>query len=139
MSGANELILARQHWEAMRVHVSAEAPLEACGLVAGAGGESTHIFPIENELKSPLRYRLAPKQQLAAFMEMEERGWEMLAIYHSHPAGPPTPSRTDLAEAYYPEPVQLIWSPVGGEWACHAFLFKDGGAVEVHLRIAGHE
>jgi proteasome lid subunit RPN8/RPN11 len=41
---------------------------------------------------------------------MRERGLEILAVYHSHPAAPPVPSRTDLARNYYPDAVTLIVS-----------------------------
>lgn len=47
---------------------------------------------------------------LAAFLAMEAHSEELIAIYHSHPQGPPHPSPTDIAQAYYPDAVQLIVS-----------------------------
>ena len=123
----------------MEAHVSAETPNEACGLIAGHNGEAQHIFLIENELKSPMRYRMAPKQQLDAFMDMEMEGWELLAIYHSHPNGPSGPSQTDLAEAFYSEALQVIWSRTGERWLCRAFLFENKEAAEVEIRIGEDE
>jgi proteasome lid subunit RPN8/RPN11 len=121
------------HWEQMRAHVAGEAPLEACGLVAGQEGVSTMVFPMENELASQVRYRIPARAQLEAFMDMEENDWEFMAIYHSHPQGPATPSAADLAEATYPEAIQLIWMPLGGDWQCQAFTFSKSGfrAAEV--------
>jgi len=81
------LTLRREDWWAMREHVAREAPYEACGMVAGREGQSAHVFPIPNELRSPTRYRMEPRAQLAAFEAMDEHGWELLAIYHSHPQG----------------------------------------------------
>jgi hypothetical protein len=52
----------------MRLHVTAAAPLEACGLVAGQPGRGVAVFPITNELHSPVRYRMDPHEQLAAFL-----------------------------------------------------------------------
>jgi proteasome lid subunit RPN8/RPN11 len=123
----------------MRDHVAGKAPEEACGLVAGIGERAIHIFEIENELHCAARYRLAPKQQLEAFMQMEREGWVLLAIYHSHPDGPPGPSATDLAEALYPDALQLIWSPEGQEWSGRAFRFAEGGAVEVEVAVEGSD
>lgn len=112
----------------MRAHVAAEAPLEACGLLAGVGGRSVHVFRIENELASPTQFRMEARQQVDAFLQIEKNAWELLAIYHSHPAGPPSPSKTDLAEALYPGVAHLIWS-FDLSWNCRAFLL-DGGIIQ---------
>lgn len=129
------LKLQTSHWEQMLAHVRRESPLEACGLLAGANGISQQCFEIENELRSPIRYRMAPKQQLQAFLAIERKGWDLLAIYHSHPGGPAGPSATDLAEAHYPEAQQLIWSYSGDEWTCRAFCFEEGAVQEVKLEL----
>ncbi len=41
-------------------------------------------------------------------IDFEDAGLELLAIYHSHPRGPATPSETDVARAFYPEAIYLI-------------------------------
>lgn len=112
----------------MRAHVASAAPLEACGLVAGKLGVSKAVFCGRNELASSTRFRLEPRQQLEFFLQMEREGWDLMAIFHSHPAGPSLPSATDLDEALYPGVVHLIWFPQNGEWNCAAFLL-DGGRV----------
>lgn len=119
----------------MAAHVAATNPLEACGLVAAAGdAHSAYVFLIENELNSPTHYSMQPRQQLEAFMEMERQGWELLAIFHSHPNGPPTPSRTDIAEARYPGVAHIIWAPDAyGVWRARAFLLDDGAVTELEL------
>lgn len=128
------LRLAAAHLTQMAAHAAAEAPNEACGLVAGAQGASVHVFQIPNELASPTHYSLAPAEQLHAFMQIERRGWDLLAIYHSHPNGPPTPSLTDLAEARYPGLMHIIWAPdAQGAWGCRAFLLDGGNVVEVEI------
>lgn len=130
------LRIAPEHMRQMAVHVAASSPLEACGLVAAGDESSTHVFLIENELASSTHYSMQPRQQLDAFMEMERQGWELLAIFHSHPSGPPTPSQTDLAEARYPGVAHLIWAPdAGGGWACRAFLLDDGQVAELELAM----
>ena len=122
------LVLRVGHMDIMRSHVAAEAPLEACGLVAGTDGQSAYVFGIRNEQASRTHFRMDAKQQYEAFSKMVGAGWGLLAIYHSHPTGPAGPSETDLAESAYPGVVQLIWSPQKGGWGCHAF-FVDGGQI----------
>jgi proteasome lid subunit RPN8/RPN11 len=75
-------------------HARAEAPNEACGLVAFRDGIAERYLPGENELASPYRFRLKPGDPLDFFLEDE--GYE-LAVFHSHPTDSAVPSRTDLA------------------------------------------
>lgn len=127
--------LRREDWQAMQADVAARAPQEACGLVAGRQGLSQHVYVIENELASPTRFRLNAQQQVAALAHMQRQGWELLAIYHSHPQGPRHPSQTDLSEASYSGVVHLIWSFVADSWGCRAFLLDGGQIKGVEYRL----
>lgn len=93
-------------------HLQACYPLEGCGLLAGDGetGWVTAVYPIENSLHSPTAYQMDPTQQVQAMLDLEARGWQLLAIYHSHPHGPELPSVTDVTLALYPEALYVIVS-----------------------------
>jgi proteasome lid subunit RPN8/RPN11 len=117
----------------MKADVDRLAPEEACGIVAAVDGQSVLVIPIENDLHSPVRFRMKPKQQLDAFLLLEKNHWDMAAIYHSHPQGPDQPSETDLAEHHYPEAVALIWSHQSGEWLCRAFWIASGRGLECQV------
>jgi proteasome lid subunit RPN8/RPN11 len=106
------LILSEQHYAALLAHAEADLPNEACGLLAGTGGRVCQVYPAENSLHSPTAYEMNPAQQIAAFLDFEAAGWELSGIYHSHPAGPAEPSPTDIAQAYYPDTVYVIVSPL---------------------------
>jgi proteasome lid subunit RPN8/RPN11 len=93
----------------MLCHARAEAPLECCGLLAGMidGGVARAMarYPLVNERASPTAYHSEPRSMLAASKDIDRRGLELLAIYHSHPTSAAVPSKTDLAENYYGESV----------------------------------
>lgn len=92
-------------------HLQACYPLEGCGLLAGdERGRVTAVYPITNILHSPTAYEMDPAQQLQAMLDLEAAGWQIFAIYHSHPQGPETPSPTDIALAFYPEATYIIVS-----------------------------
>ncbi len=129
------LTISRAQWEQMRDYVEAQAPLEACGLLGGRGEAVEVVIPVRNAAGSPVRYRMEPLEQLQAFEQVESAGMEMLAIFHSHPQGPAVPSPTDIAEAFY-DVIQIIWSPVEGEWLAHAFWVEYGRAAEVPLILS---
>ncbi len=133
-TGQSRMLLRYRHYLAMQWHVAAEAPLEACGLVAGRGGVSEAVYPIPNALHSPTRYRMEAEAQVRAFFALEAAGLELLAIYHSHPRGPSLPSATDVREAAYAVPY-LIWAPVGATWLVRAFRLQNG-VWEIPLRLA---
>ncbi len=125
-------------------HVLACLPEEACGLVGSAPTEGTAsanaavvaaaVLPVENALHSPVRFRMAPAEQLKAFYWLEERQLELSAIFHSHPQGPDHPSASDLAEFAYPGVLMLILSPLdpasspalAENWQIRAYRM-DGG------------
>jgi len=135
----NLITIRKEHWGEMRLDVANRSPNEACGLVAGLDQSSIWVYPIPNILDSPSRFRLDPQGQLEAMLSMEEQGFELLAIYHSHPAGPSHPSPTDIKESAYPETVHLIWHPQEGDWHCRGYLIHSGAFEEVKLKILGDE
>ncbi len=127
-----------EYWNAMRAHVETITPLEACGLLAGKNDSVEKVFLITNQAQSPVRFRMDPTEQLNALDWIDSNGLELLAIFHSHPAGPETVSVTDIKEAAYPV-VNIIWSRNNGLWQARGFWIKDGRVTEVELRITGGE
>jgi proteasome lid subunit RPN8/RPN11 len=134
---ASKILLFQEHWDQMRADVIDRAPLEACGLIAGRDNRSLKVFTITNSLQSPIRFKLDPQEQLDALLSIEEYGWDLLAIYHSHPTGPPYPSPTDISESAYPEAVNLIWYPHQGDWSCRGYSIRAGSVTEILLEMIG--
>lgn len=116
-------------------HLQGCYPLEGCGLLAGdETGMVTAVYPIENSLHSLTAFQMEPHQQIQAMLDMEAAGWQLLAIYHSHPHGPERPSSTDIALAYYPETVNIIVS-LRERAAPVARAFQILGQVVVEKRL----
>lgn len=103
-----DIVIPRPIYQIMLAHVQDALPLEACGLLAGLDDLISHIYLINNILRSPVEYEMDPQQQIEAMLNVEEQGLSLIAAYHSHPMGPHTPSQTDVARAYYPELAQII-------------------------------
>jgi proteasome lid subunit RPN8/RPN11 len=131
------LIVPLAHWRRMHDHVARCWPEEACGLLGGPGNRAERLFLVENVRHSRTEYLLAPDEQVRAMLELEALGWDVNGIFHSHPAGPPVPSATDIAQAYYPDAVYLIWAPgPGGDWQARGFSIVSGRVREVALQTA---
>ncbi len=136
----NGMRLSVESWDEMLADVARKAPLEACGLIAGNLEQPIYqalaVISATNSLQSPISFQIDPQEQLAAFNRIEANGWELIGIYHSHPHGPDEPSPTDIAENYYPETIQLIWSKRTGVWKCRGFLIQERTTQEVSLLVA---
>ncbi|MCU0506913.1 MAG: M67 family metallopeptidase [Anaerolineae bacterium] len=91
-------------------HAEAGYPEEVCGLVAGRGNEPVALYHARNVSPTPRIAYEVDVETLARMIEWEDEGLELLAIYHSHPHGPPAPSETDIAQATYPDAVYVIVS-----------------------------
>jgi [CysO sulfur-carrier protein]-S-L-cysteine hydrolase len=129
-----ELILRKRYWHEMLDHVERQAPLEACGLLAGKNDRVQKVIPVRNQAQSPARFVMDPYEQLEAFDWIESNGLDLMGIFHSHPEGPETASETDIAEAAY-EVVHLIWSRNQDRWQVRGFWIEHGRTTEVTLQI----
>lgn len=106
------LIIARVVYEVMLAHSRLLHPEEVCGFLAGRDNRAARVYIVENVLHRPDAFRMNPRQQIMTMLDAEEKNQPLLAVYHSHPAGPPHPSPTDVARAYYPELLQVVISLV---------------------------
>ena len=110
-------------------HAAAEAPNEACGLLAFRSGVAERYLPGTNGASSPYRFELVPGNPLDFFLEDE--GFE-LAVFHSHPTDSARPSRTDRENVgLWAGRPYLILSRPTGELA--AWRIVDGDVEELDL------
>jgi proteasome lid subunit RPN8/RPN11 len=130
----SQLILQSNQMDKMIQHVREQAPLEACGLLAGKNERVEKVLLVRNQAQSPVRFVMDPYQQLEAFQWIEMQALDLVGIFHSHPAGPEIPSPTDIAEAAY-EVVSLIWSRRNGTWQARGFWIDAGQARDIALLI----
>jgi proteasome lid subunit RPN8/RPN11 len=134
-----QLLIPIHLWNAMLEHVEGETPIEACGILGGKQSGVDLIacmsFPARNELNSPFRYRMDACDQLEAFNQLEDKGLDLAAIYHSHPQGPVSPSITDIQQAYYPDTVYLIWAFDEKKWDCRGYTIRAEFVQEIPVII----
>ena len=103
-----DILIRLPAYQIMLAHTQALFPFEACGLLAGQDNVISHVYLIDNILHSPVAFEMDAQQQIEAMLHVEEQGLDLTAAFHSHPQGPPSPSPTDVASAYYPELAQII-------------------------------
>jgi proteasome lid subunit RPN8/RPN11 len=120
--------LRREHLDAMIAHARETAPEECCGLIGGVSEtRAASLYRLRNVTSRPeSEYEAAPEDLFAAQRQMRERGEALLAIYHSHPrSSDPSPSETDVRQAYYPSAKYLIIGLAGVEAVLKAFSIAE--------------
>ena len=91
-------------------HAIREMPNECCGILASKNGVAVKHYPITNIEQSPYRYSMDGKQVLKAYNEIEDNGWDLGVIYHSHTHTPAYPSATDVRLATWPDAEYILIS-----------------------------
>ena len=131
------LTLARSYVDEMIAHAREDVPNECCGIIAADDGAAKKLYRAVNAEASPYRYNVDPKDLLRIYRDLDDRGWDVMVIYHSHTHTEAYPSPTDTSLAAWPDAYYVIVSledeanPV-----VRAFRIMDGEGTEEELKIS---
>jgi len=98
------VLISRALLDELIAHAREEAPNECCGVIAvdadrpqaAQPARAARVYRAVNAAASPLRFEVDGRELLRAIDEIEQRGSELGAIYHSHTRTAPYPSQTDV-------------------------------------------
>ena len=114
---------------AMIAHAAGAAPREACGLVVyDRDGRPVRLHRLTNVDPDPARFEIDPAEHFRVIRESEARGWQIGAVYHSHPGGPAHPSPTDLEAGIDRDWISFIVGRRGTRWTVVPFVIGESGA-----------
>jgi len=84
----------------LELHANEQNPYEACAILLGNKDEkiweTTEIYLSENIEKSEINFTVSNEQLLEGYKMAEEKGLDVVGIFHSHPKSLPSPSNTDI-------------------------------------------
>ena len=121
--------------EKIIAHAQKEAPLEACGYLAGKGGVVVKHYALTNIDKSEEHFSFDPKEQFETVRDARKSGLEVSAVYHSHPASPARPSEEDRRLAYDPNISYVIISLAGGGVDVKSFRIAHSAVTPESIEI----
>lgn len=121
--------------EAIVDHAKREAPLEACGYLAGKDGVAVMAYPLTNADTSENHFSPKPEEQFAAVRQMRAAGQRLCAVYHSHPCSEAEPSEEDIRLAYAPEISYVIISLAGGTEMVRSFTIESSVVAKEEVKI----
>ena len=132
-----QVYLARQLKDELLVLAAASREAEICGFLSGQGNHLIRCYPVSNVADDKRRFFLMdPQEQLNAMRQIEERGEELIAIYHSHIDSPAYPSATDLEWHAYPETIYVIMATSEpARSRMRGFLIHDKEIKELKLVV----
>ena len=123
-------------FEQMVNQAEADAPIEACGILAGTESVVQKLYKMTNTNQSNEHFMMSPEEQFAVVKEIRSAGLEMLAIYHSHPESPARPSEEDIRLAFTPNILHVIISvQVPDKPDVKAFKIEGGSVTAVPVKI----
>ena len=132
------VVLPKAYVDEIIAHALEDAPIECCGIIAGRDGRATKLYRARNAEQSPYRYNVDSRDLLRIYRDIEEHGWEVFAIYHSHTGSEAYPSPTDVRLATFPEAYYLVVSVKDrSNPVLRAFRIQDGEVTEEALEVAG--
>jgi proteasome lid subunit RPN8/RPN11 len=131
-----DLEIPNEIFEQILEQAGAEAPIEACGILAGKNSKVEKLYKMTNSDNSSTHFMMKSTEQFAVLKDIRSLGLEMLAIYHSHPATPARLSAEDIRLALTPDVTYVIISLQDSKQPiAKGFLVEDGNAVEVPVQI----
>lgn len=112
-----------------------EAPLEACGYLAGNDDLVHKFYPMKNVDQSPEHFSFDPQEQFKILKETREKKLDLIAVYHSHPETPARPSKEDIRLAFDSQISYIIVSLLDEQPDIKSFKIKDGLVTPEDLEI----
>ncbi len=131
--------LKKTDFDRILAHAKKEAPIEACGLIAGhKDGDDKYIdkvYILTNTDHAEEHFTLDPREQLAAVKDMRANGLEQLGNWHSHPVSPSRPSDEDKRLAFDSTASYMILSLMDETPVLNSFRIKGDTAEKEELII----
>ena len=117
-------------------HARRDAPNECCGMVATRDGAAVSVHEAENTAASPFRFEVDGMELHRTLTGIEDAGYELGAIYHSHTRTAPYPSQTDVNFSVNWPGVEwiIVGLANGDEPVVRSYLISDGVITEVPVQ-----
>jgi len=125
---AAAISLTEHQLQVLQDHALRHAPNESCAILYGkTGGDGALVegsILTGNADASPTSVAVSGEDIIGAYKKAEERGAEVVGIFHSHPDSEARPSATDEKFMEINPVVWIIYSGRDGDFG--AFVFEDG-------------
>jgi len=120
-----QLILTKAQRQLLSKEAIEKKPNETCALLFGKKDKDkitvSEIYPAENIEKSPINFTISNEQLIQGYKIAEDKGLDVIGIFHSHPDSEPYPSATDKKFMEINPVAWVIFSLVTNEFKAYMF------------------
>ncbi len=120
-----QLILTEEQRQILSSEAINKKPNESCALLFGKKDNDkitiSEIYPAENIEKSPINFTISNEQLIQGYKIAEDKGLEVIGIFHSHPDSEPYPSETDKKFMEINPVAWVIFSLVTNEFKAYMY------------------
>lgn len=110
------VLLTREQKRNLINHAIKQTPNEACALLFGTITDKKSIvkevFLAKNQQESPVNFTISNEDLIQSYKRADEKGLDVVGIFHSHPTSEAYPSSTDKKFMLANPVVWLIYSVV---------------------------
>ncbi len=128
------LVIRSEHLNEI-LKMARRSSVEICGILLGRKGNSDafveEIKFIKNRLNSEHAFEMEPIEMVQAMDEAEDKGLELIGIFHSHPCKPIPSERDRKGMKNWP----VVWLIVGNNGDYKAFVFDNGRILKVEVEV----
>ena len=123
-----QLVLTEVQQEFLCKEATDKKPNESCALLFGKKENDKlivrDVFLAENVEESPVNFTISNEQLILGYKEAEEKGLEVIGIFHSHPSSEPYPSATDKKFMEINPVAWVIFSDITKSFKAYMFESK---------------
>ncbi len=120
-----QLILTKAQRQLLSTEAINKKPNESCALLFGKKDNDkitiSEIYPAENIEKSSINFTISNEQLIQGYKIAEDKGLEVIGIFHSHPDSEPYPSETDKKFMEINPVAWVIFSLVTNEFKAYMY------------------
>ena len=118
-----KIILTESQKKILANHADNEKPNESCAILFGAVDDQKtivkEVFLTKNIDESPVNFTISNEQLIKCYKIAEDKGMEVVGIFHSHPNSEAFPSNTDKKFMHSNPVVWVIYSGISNEFKAY--------------------
>ncbi|KAF6247219.1 peptidase [Nitrosopumilus sp. b3] len=118
-----KIILSETDKKILSEYSENQKPNESCAILFGKNNLVSDVFLTENIEESPVNFTISNDQLIEGYKIAEQKGLEVIGIFHSHPDSDAFPSNTDKKFMESNPVVWIIYSGINKNF--RAFVLES--------------
>ena len=118
-----KIILSETDKKILSEYSENQKPNESCAILFGKNDIVSDLFLTENTEESPVNFTISNEQLIEGYKIAEQKGLDVIGIFHSHPDSDAFPSNTDKKFMESNPVVWIIYSGINKNF--RAFILES--------------